>query len=109
MTADELILREEKDFIQRLERELIKLANKGIGFNLPTVVTDHISDTESNLSFTKSKVNNCTKEGIGDGEGLNLIKIRRVRVAVEVKGRAITHDDGPVQVRHRAPRNLPHH
>ena len=109
MTADKLILREEKDFIQRLERVLIKLANEGIGFNLPMVVTNYIADTESNLSFIKSKVKNCAKEGIENGDGLSLFKIRRVRVAAEVKGRATTHDDDPVQVRHRAPSNLPHH
>ena len=48
LSANELILREERDFIQRLR-------------------FDHIADTESNLSFIKSKVKNCAKEGVEVG------------------------------------------
>ena len=56
LTADELIQREESAFIKRFETELIKLADEGISFHLPMVVIDDIADTESNLSFIKSKV-----------------------------------------------------
>ena len=49
-TADDLIVEEEENFIQRFEVELIKLSNEGIAFNLPAVVVDHIADTEENLS-----------------------------------------------------------
>ena len=75
---NELIAKEESDFIQRLEKELVKLAYEGIGFYLPMVVIDHIAHTESNLSFIKSKVKGCAKEGVEEGEGLILFKIRRV-------------------------------
>ena len=81
--------KEEKDFTKRLERELVKLANEGIVFELPTVVIDHIADTESNLSYVKSVVRRCAREKIKEGEGLNLFKIRRVKVSAEEKGRAI--------------------
>ena len=71
----------------------MKLAQDGIGFNLPTVVIDHIANTESDLSFVKSKVKNFAREGIEEGEGLNLFKIRRVGPVAEVKGRSITRTE----------------
>ena len=52
----ELIAREESNFIQRLSRELVKLAREGIGFYLPIIVIDHMADTECKLSLIKSKV-----------------------------------------------------
>ena len=82
---NQLFAKEEGEFIHRLEKELVKLASEGIGFYLPIVVIDHIADTESNLSFIKSKVKGCAKEGV---EGLNLFKIRRITVKAEVKVRA---------------------
>ena len=74
-TAEELIIEEEEDFIRRFEIELIKLANEGIKFNIPAVVVDHVADRDENLSWVKSKIKRCAKEGIKEGEGLNLFKI----------------------------------
>ena len=73
-TVEELIIEEEEDFIKRFEVELIKLAYEGIAFNLPAVVVDHVANTEENLSWVKSKIKRCAKEGIKEGEGLNLFK-----------------------------------
>ena len=53
-TAEDLIVEEEENFIQRFEIELIKLANEGVAFNLPAVVVDHVADTEENLSWVES-------------------------------------------------------
>ena len=86
----ELIAKEEGEFTQRLAKELVKLAHEGIGFYLPIVVIDHVADTESNLSFIKSKIKTCAKEGVEEGDGLNLFKIRRVLVNAKVKGESIT-------------------
>ena len=85
----ELIKQEEAEFIQRLIKELATLVQEGIGFYLPIVVIDHISDTVTNLSFIKSRVKSCAKEGVEEGDGLNLFKIRRVLVRTEVKGRKV--------------------
>ena len=71
----------------------MKLAHEGIGFYLPLVVVDHVADTESNLSFIKSKIKACAKEGVEEGDGLNLFKIRKVTVSVEVKGELITRTE----------------
>ena len=88
-TAEELIIEEEEDFIRRFEIELIKLANEGIKFNIPAVVVDHVADRDENLSWVKSKIKRCAKEGIKEGEGLNLFKIRPTQVAAEDEGRSI--------------------
>ena len=85
----ELIRQEDSDFFQRLVNEVAILAQEGIGFYLPIVVIDHIADTETNVSFIKSRVKNCAKEGVDEGEGLNLFKIRRVQVRAEVEGRKV--------------------
>ena len=85
----ELIKQEEAEFIQRLVKELAVLAQEGIGFYLPIVVIDHIADTVTNLSFIKSRVKGCAKEGVEEGDGLNLFKIRRVLVRTEVEGRKV--------------------
>ena len=67
----ELIKQEETEFIQRLIKELAILAKEGIGFYLPIVVIDHIADTVTNLSFIKSRVKGCAREGVEEGNGLN--------------------------------------
>ena len=85
----ELIAKEEAEFTQRLAKELAKLANEGIGFYLPIDVVDHIADIESNLSFIKSKINKCAREGIEQGDGLNLFKVRRTSVKAEEQGQPI--------------------
>ena len=84
-----LISKEEGEFTQGLAKELVKLAHEGIGFCLPIVVVDHVADTESNLSFIKSKIKTCAREGVEEGDGLNLFKIRRVPVNAKVKGELI--------------------
>ena len=86
----ELIAKEEREFTQRLAKELAKLENEGIGFYLPIVVVDHIADTESNISFIKSKIKKCAKEGIEQGDGLNLFKVRRTSVKAVEQGQPIT-------------------
>ena len=86
----ELIAREEGELTQRLAKELVKLAHEGIGFYLPIVVVDHVADTESNISFVKSQIKKCAKEGVENGDGLNLFKIRRVPVKAMVDGNMIT-------------------
>ena len=85
----ELIKQEQAEFIQRLITELAILAQEGIGFYLPIVVIDHIADTVTNLSFIKSRVKRCAREGVDKGDGLNLFKIRKVLVRTEFKGRKI--------------------
>ena len=92
-TAEELIIEEEEDFIKRFEAELIKLASEGVAFTLPAVVVDHVADTEENLSWVKSKVKRCAKEGIKEGEGLNLFKNRPTQVAAEEEGRSIVRTE----------------
>ena len=88
-TAEDLIADEEENFIKRFEIELIKLANEGVAFNLPAVVVDHIADTEENLSWVKSKIKKCAREGIKEGEGLKMFKIRTTQVPAEEEGRSI--------------------
>ena len=39
-TAEELIAEEEENFIKRLERELVRMANEGVAFTLPAVAVD---------------------------------------------------------------------
>ena len=85
----ELIKQEEAEFVQRLITELAILAQEGIGFYLPIVVIDHIADTVTNLSFIKSHVKKCAREGVDKGDGLNLFKIRKVLVRTEFKGRKV--------------------
>ena len=87
----EVIAREEGEFTRRLAKELVELAHEGIGFYLPIVVVDHVADTESNISFIKSKIKRCAKEGVedDDDDGLNLFKIRRVPVNAMVDGNMI--------------------
>ena len=89
----ELIAREEGELTQRLAKELVKLAHEGIGFYLPIVVVDHVADTENNISFVKSRIKKCTKEGIENGDCLNLFKIRRVPVNATVDGNLITRTE----------------
>ena len=85
----ELIKQEESEFFQRLVNEVAILAQEGIGFYLPIVVIDHIADTDINVSFIKNRVKKCAKEGVDEGDGLNLFKIRRVQVRAEVEGRSV--------------------
>ena len=82
-TAEELIAEEDDNFIRWFERELIKLSNEGVAFTLPTVVVDHVANTEENLSWVKSKIKRCAREGIKEGEGLKLFKIRKTKVPAE--------------------------
>ena len=41
-TSELLIEREEKNFLKRLEREFVRMANEGVAFTLPTAVIDHV-------------------------------------------------------------------
>ena len=58
-------------------------------FTLPAVVVDHVADTEENLSWVKCKCKRCAKEGVKEGEGLKLFKIRTTQVPAEEEGRSI--------------------
>ena len=84
-----LIEKEEKNFLRRLGKELEKLAEEGIEFTLPAVVIDHVANTDRNLSFIRSKVNHHAREGVKEGDGLTLFKVRKVRVQAEEEGRTI--------------------
>ena len=84
-----LIEREEQRFLRRLERELRKMADEGIEFDLPVVVIDHVANTERNLGFIRNRVKRLANEGIKEGNGLTLFKIRKVRVPAEEDGRSI--------------------
>ena len=64
-------------------------ASEGVAFNLPAVVVDHVADTEENLSWVKSKIKRCAREGIKEGEGLKMFKIRTTQVPAEEEGRSI--------------------
>ena len=88
-TAEDLIADKEENFIKRFEIKLIKLASEGVAFNLPAVVVDHVADTEENLSWVKSKIKKCAREGIKEGEGLKMFKIRTTQVPAEEEGRSI--------------------
>ena len=98
-TAEDLIVEEEENFIQRFEVELIKLAIEGVAFNLPAVVVDHIANTEENLSWVKSKIKKCAREGIKEGEGLKMFKIRTTQVPAEEEGRSIIRTELMIFVR----------
>ena len=84
-----LIEKEEKNFLRRLGKELEKLSEEGIQFTLPAVVIDHVANTDRNLSFIRSKVNRHAREGVKEGDGLTLFKVRKVRVQAEEEGRTI--------------------
>ena len=86
-TAEDLIVEEEEEgFIKRFETELVKLANEGVVFTLPAVVVDHLADTKENLSWVKSRIKRCAKEGIKEGEGLNLFKNKLCCLLIQSKG-----------------------
>ena len=87
--SESLIEKEEKNFLKSLGKELGKLANEGIEFTLPWAVIDHVANTERNLGFIRSKINRHAREGVKEGDGLTLYKVRKVRVPVEEEGRAI--------------------
>ena len=84
-----LIAREEKGFLRRLERELGIMANEGVEFTPPVAVIDHVANTERNLSFIRSKVKRHAREGVSEGDGLTMFKIRPVKVPTEEEGREI--------------------
>ena len=88
-SKESAIEKEEKNFLKRFSKELGKLANEGIEFTLPAVVIDHIANTERNLGFIRSKINRHAREGVEEGDGLTLYKVRKVRVPAEEEGRAI--------------------
>ena len=88
-TPESLIKKEEDNFLRRLGRELDRLADEGIEFTLPAVVIDHVANTDRNLSFIKSKVYRHAREGVKEGDGLTMFKVRKVRVPAEEEGRAI--------------------
>ena len=94
--AQILIEKEEKQFLRRLERELIKMAEEGINFTLPALVLDHLANTDRNLSYVKSIVKKYAKVGVKEGEGLKLFKIRTVRVPTEEEGRPIIRTENMV-------------
>ena len=50
---------------------------------------DLIADEEENLSWVKSKIKRCAREGIKEGEGLKMFKIRTTQVPAEEEGRSI--------------------
>ena len=85
----QLIDKEEKQFLKRLEKELVKMADEGVEFSLPALVIDYVANTERNISFVKSIVKRYAKEDVKEGEGLKLFKIRKVRVPTEEQGRQI--------------------
>ena len=85
--AATLLEREEKSFLRRLGRELEKMAEEGVEFNLPVVVIDHVANTERNLGFIRHKVNRHAREGVKQGDGLTMFKARKVRVQAEEDGR----------------------
>ena len=88
-TAEQLIAKKEKEFLKRLEKELGNMTNEGVAFTLPAVVIDHVANTEQNLGFIRSKVKRHAREGVTEGDGLKLFKVRKVRVTMEEEGRAI--------------------
>ena len=88
-TAQLLIDKEKKQFLRRLERELVKMADEGIEYSLPALVIDHVANIERNICFVKSIVKRYAREGVKEGEGLKLFKIRTVRVPTEEQGRPI--------------------
>ena len=88
-TVNLLIEREEKSFLKGLARELGRMAEEGIEFNLPVAVIDHVANTERNLSFIRSKVNRHAREGVKEGDGLTMFKARKVRIQAEEEGRTI--------------------
>ena len=87
--SEGLIEKEEKNFLKRLGRELERLAHEGIEFTLPAAVIDHVANTERNLGFIRSKVSRHAREGVKEGDGLTMFKVRKVRVPAEEEGRAI--------------------
>ena len=89
-SASELIEREEKRFFRRLGRELEKIAEEGLEFNLPVVVIDHVANTERNLGFIRHKVYRHAREGVKQGDGLTMFKARKVRVQAEEEGKTGT-------------------
>ena len=84
-----LIERGEKNFLKRLEKELSRMANECVAFTLPTAVIDHVANTDRNLSFIRSKVKRHAREGVSEGDGLTMFKVRRVRVPADKERRAI--------------------
>ena len=84
-----LIEKEEKGFLRRLERELKRMAEEGIEFTLPAAVIDHVVNTDRNLGYVRNKVKRLAREGITEGDGLTMFKIRKVRVPAEENGRSI--------------------
>ena len=62
----ELIKQEESELFQRLDNEVAILAQEVMGFYLPIVVIDHIANTETNLSFIKSRVKSCAMEVVDE-------------------------------------------
>ena len=53
------------------------------------IAEDLIADEEENLSWVKSKIKRCAREGIKEGEGLKMFKIRTTQVPAEEEGRSI--------------------
>ena len=108
LTPESLIKKEEGNFLKRLGRELERLANEGIEFTLPAVVIDHVANTDRNLSFIKSKVHRHAREGVKEGDGLTLFKVRKVRVPAKEEADLQDRADDHSQMRdqRRSPRNI---
>ena len=65
-----------------------QLANEGIEFKLHLLIIDHVANTETNLGYVKSKI--CAIVNMPeDQDGIDLIKIKKVRVNAEEEGRKI--------------------
>ena len=65
------------------------MTNEGVAFTLSALVIDHVANTERNLGFIKRKAKRHEEEGVKEGDGFKLFKIRKVRVPMEEEGRAI--------------------
>ena len=69
------------------------MANEGVAFTLLAVVVDLVANTEENLSWFKSKIKRCAKEGVKEGEGLRLLKIRTAIVPAEEEDRSVVQTE----------------
>ena len=59
------------------------MANEGVAFTLLVIVIDHVANTDRNLGFIRSKVKRHSREGVTEGDGLKMFKVRKVRVSTE--------------------------
>ena len=60
-----------------------------VSSSLPAAVIDHVANTDRNLGFVRKKVKRLAREGVKEGNGLTMFKVRKVRVPAEKDGRSI--------------------